>query len=185
MKPWPKLCRSFQYHHITLITVTVFRVFHPLFTCTENVSPSQGRWRRISFSFLTVAFLFFLLWVSPAENINISFHFYYQTEMFNKHSHQLMTHSNSHDRLVDSIGFLKQEWFLPLQLLHANFRSSHIHEWFKYFYPLRKLFSQMYELFAQCDSGIRLEEADYQFLTLKMVIALWPLIWIAKIEFPW
>ena len=30
----------------------------------------------------------------------------------------------------------------------------------------------MYELFAQRGSGARLEKADFQFLTLKMVIAL-------------
>ena len=30
----------------------------------------------------------------------------------------------------------------------------------------------MYDLFAQHDSWLRLEEADYQLLTLKMVIVL-------------
>ena len=43
----------------------------------------------------------------------------------------------------------------------------------------------MQEFFEQRDSRISLEKADSQLLALKMVIALWPLIWIAKIEFPW
>ena len=116
MKAWSKLCRSFQYHHIALVAVKMLRVFHPLFTWSENVSPSQGRLRRILFSFLTVASLFFLLRVSPAKNINITYHFTFpfKAEMLNKHSHQLMTHSNSHDRLVDSIGFLKQVIYVLL-----------------------------------------------------------------------
>ena len=42
----------------------------------------------------------------------------------------------------------------------------------------------MYQLFAQHDSRLPLEGTDSQLLTFKIVMALWPLTRIAKIELP-